>query len=78
MGPLMNFLSKINLNTLSHSIPSPKKIAKKIDVRKNKYNDYPYLIQAILVEIPQLRDYPDNYVIDYHRSVRLFLNEKYH
>ena len=58
-------------------LPPPRVTAEKIKFTKNKFNDYPYLILALLDKVPQLRGLPDENVALYHHSVRKILIRKY-
>lgn len=58
-------------------LPNPRSVANKIDIKEKKFNDYPYLILALLDIVPELRQCPDDEVVLYHHSVReVLINKK--
>lgn len=67
----------MNLLFNQKKLPSPRLTADQIKCNDNKFNDYPYLILALLDSVPQLRECSDEDVIFYHHSVREKLICKY-
>ncbi|MFT6388376.1 MAG: hypothetical protein ACJAUP_001757 [Cellvibrionaceae bacterium] len=63
----------MNLALNKEPLPSPRLTAHQIKFIDNKFNDYPYLILALLDRVPQLRGLSDEDVIFYHNSVRKVL-----
>ena len=65
------------LSASQSSLPSPTFTANQITFNENKFDDYPYLILALLNKLPQLRDLSDESITHYHNSVRAVLINKY-
>lgn len=67
----------MNLASDKTILPPPEIIADQIQFNNKKFNDYPYLILALLDKVPELRELSDESVTLYHHSVRKRLANKY-